>query len=77
MRVTKITVRVETDTGDWVEFVENKPEPLGDNPAFMNRQVSDALSKLEERVQTWLGIFHKQYTPADERLDQVRSRHSG
>lgn len=77
MRVKKVTVRVETDFGDAVEFVANDPRPHGDNPAFMNRQVSEVWPELETRIQKWLSIFYRQYTEADERLDRLRSQHSG
>jgi len=71
MKINKITVRVELDSGDIAEFAANDP-PFGGNPAFMNRQLSAVWPDLEARLQKWLGIFAKQYTEADERLDRLK-----
>lgn len=74
MKIKKITVRVELDDGNISEFVAHDPSPLGDNPAFMNRQLDDVWPDLRERVFKWLSIFRKQYTEADERLEQLSRR---
>lgn len=74
MKIAKVTLRIETDFGDVVEFVANDPSPMGDNPALMNRQLDASLLALQERGDKWLDIFCRQYRETDERLDQLRAR---
>lgn len=74
MKITNVTLRIETNDGDVVEFVEKDPSPQGDNTALMNRQLATSLVALQERGHLWLSIFRKQYTEADERLDQLTAR---
>jgi hypothetical protein len=73
MNISKVTLEIETSEGDVLKFVMDKPTPNGGNPAYMNRQLETAVDELSRRGHKSLEIFGKQYTPADERLDQLRA----
>lgn len=74
MNIDKVTLKIETNEGDVLQFVSTFPHPQGGNPRFMNRQLETAVDYLSQRGQKAIEVFGKQYTLADERLDQLRAR---
>lgn len=50
-RATRVTVTVETATGDTFTVVEEpRPGLVGDNPRFIGQQFEDCLSRAKRRM---------------------------
>lgn len=47
--IKKVTIAVETESGEGHMLVVEDPSPWGSNPAFMSQQFDAALADLRER----------------------------
>jgi len=65
-QITKVTIGVETATGEAHMLVVESPAPAGGNPAFMSQQYEAALADLAERGHALIGAVYG----AQIRVDQ-------
>jgi hypothetical protein len=57
-RIEKITVTIETDTGNTYTVAVVNPHPQGDNPAFMSQQFMNGMEILTAKGTAIIGAAH-------------------